>query len=115
MTPSVSDRWMHGKLLVARTVAAAINLQILSLDENEHAKLVEKAKLALLKAFGVFVNTGSGPTRVANNGNCRRGHLSPPNHRRGTWSCKFLSGTNIVLLHAQSRHFDLTLNGPDAV
>jgi len=30
MTPSVSTRWMHGKLLVAQSIAAAINLQILS-------------------------------------------------------------------------------------
>jgi hypothetical protein len=42
MTPSVSARRMHGKLLVAQTIAAAINFQILSLDETEHAKLVEK-------------------------------------------------------------------------
>ncbi len=42
MTPSVSARWMHRKLLVAQTTAAAINFQILSLDETEHAKLVEK-------------------------------------------------------------------------
>jgi hypothetical protein len=45
MTPSVSARWMHGKLLVAQTIAAAINLQILSFDETEPAKLVEKAKV----------------------------------------------------------------------
>jgi hypothetical protein len=25
MTPSVSARWMHGKLLVAQTIAAAIS------------------------------------------------------------------------------------------
>jgi hypothetical protein len=41
MTPSVSGRWIHGKLLVAQTIAAAINPQILSF-ETEHAKLVEK-------------------------------------------------------------------------
>ena len=35
MTPSVSTRWMHGKLLVAQTIAAAINLQILSFDETD--------------------------------------------------------------------------------
>ena len=35
MTPSVSTRWMHGKLLVAQTLAAAINLQILSFDETD--------------------------------------------------------------------------------
>jgi hypothetical protein len=34
---------MHGKLLVAQTIAAAINFQILSLDETEQAKLVEKS------------------------------------------------------------------------
>ena len=45
MTPSVSARWMHGKLLVAQPIAAAINFQILFLDETEHAKLVEKAKI----------------------------------------------------------------------
>jgi hypothetical protein len=33
MMPSVSARRMHGKLLVAQTMAAAINFQILSLDE----------------------------------------------------------------------------------
>ena len=43
MTPSVSTRWMHGKLLVAQTIAAAINPQILSFDETEQAKLVEKS------------------------------------------------------------------------
>src|ERR1700731_5420385 len=43
MTPSVSARWTHGKLLVAQTIAAAINFQILSLDETENAKLVEKS------------------------------------------------------------------------
>lgn len=43
MTPSVSGWWMHGKLLVAQTIAAVINLQILSFDEAEHAKLVEKS------------------------------------------------------------------------
>jgi hypothetical protein len=44
-TPSVSARLMHGKLRVAQTVAAAINFQILSLDETEHAKFIEKAKI----------------------------------------------------------------------
>jgi hypothetical protein len=34
---------MHGKLLVAQTIAAAINSQILSLDQTEHSKLVEKS------------------------------------------------------------------------
>ena len=48
MTPSVSARWMHGKLLVAQTMAATISFQILSLDETEHAKLVEKAKIAAI-------------------------------------------------------------------
>jgi hypothetical protein len=43
MTPSVSARWMHRKLLVAQAIAAAINFQIPSLDETEHAKLVEKS------------------------------------------------------------------------
>jgi len=38
MTPSVSARRMHRKLLVAQTIAA-INFQILSLDETERAKL----------------------------------------------------------------------------
>jgi len=43
MTPSVSPRWMHGNLLIAQTIAAAINFQILSLDETDHEKLVEKS------------------------------------------------------------------------
>ena len=43
MTPSDSARWMHGKLFVALTLAAAINFQILSLVETDHAKLVEKS------------------------------------------------------------------------
>jgi len=43
MTPSVSARWMRWKLLVAQTTAAAINFQILSVDETERAKLVEKS------------------------------------------------------------------------
>jgi hypothetical protein len=44
MTPSVSARLMLGKLLVAQTIAAAINFRfILPLDETEHAKLVEKS------------------------------------------------------------------------
>jgi hypothetical protein len=46
MTPSVRARWMHGKLLVAQTIAAAINFQFLSLDETEHAKPSKKAKIA---------------------------------------------------------------------
>jgi hypothetical protein len=54
MTPSVSARWMHGKLLVAQSIAA-INLQILSFDETEYAKLVEKTNIGDAAVFGAGV------------------------------------------------------------
>src|SRR5579872_114443 len=41
-TPSVGARWMRGKLLVAQSTHAAIDLQVLSFDEAGYAKLVEK-------------------------------------------------------------------------
>jgi hypothetical protein len=34
MTPSVSARSMHGELLIAQSIAAAIDRQILSFDET---------------------------------------------------------------------------------
>jgi hypothetical protein len=55
MTPSVSARWMHGKLLVAQATAAAINPQILSFDETEHAMLVEKNEVTDAFSEGVIM------------------------------------------------------------
>jgi hypothetical protein len=48
------DAW---EVALAQTIAAAINFQILSLDETEHAKLVEKAKIgdAAIFSEGVIV------------------------------------------------------------
>jgi hypothetical protein len=44
MTPSVSVRWARESATAAQTIAAAINLHILSFDETEQAKLVEKSQ-----------------------------------------------------------------------
>jgi hypothetical protein len=65
MTPSAGARWMHGKFLVAQTIAAVINFEILSLPDERTSSDIDSTITTAAPRCAAASVTAAAPTTAS--------------------------------------------------